>query len=79
LGKTCRPAGLLHKRQHAAGASGVREQAGLTVQRYGGNAVAHTERVLDRLPDVIARLAAGRYAGDTRPTMAVVTAQAENS
>lgn len=70
---------LLYKRQHAAGASGVRAQARVTLQGYGGNALAHTEGVLDRLPGVIARLAAGRYAGDTRPTMAVVMAQAETS
>ncbi|MFF1263583.1 MULTISPECIES: helix-turn-helix domain-containing protein [unclassified Streptomyces] len=70
---------LLYKRQHAAGASGVRAQARVTLQGYGGNALAHTEGVLDRLPDVIARLAAGRYSGDTRPTMAVVMAQAETS
>lgn len=70
---------LLYKRQHAVGASGVREQARVTLQRYGDDALARTEGVLDRLPDVIARLAAGRYAGDTRPTMAVVMAQAETS
>lgn len=70
---------LLYKRQHAAGASGVREQARVTLQRYGSNALAHTEDVLDRLPEVIARLAAGRYAGDTRATMAVVMVQAETS
>ncbi|MGW1626291.1 helix-turn-helix domain-containing protein [Streptomyces sp. NPDC002172] len=70
---------LLYKRQHAVGASGVREQARVMLQRYGGNALAYTEGALDRLPEVIARLAAGRYAGDTRPTMAVVMAQAETS
>jgi hypothetical protein len=35
--------------------------------------------VWDLLPDVIARLAAGRYAGDTRPTMTVTMSQAETS
>lgn len=70
---------LLYKRQHTVGASGFREQARATLHRYGSNALAHTERVLDHLPDVIARLADRRYAGDTRPTMTAVLSQAETS
>ncbi|MFJ9752366.1 helix-turn-helix domain-containing protein [Streptomyces chartreusis] len=70
---------LLYKRQHTVGASGFREQARATLHRYGSNALAHTERVLDHLPEVIARLADGRYAGDTRPTMTAVLSQAETS
>lgn len=70
---------LLYKRQHTVGVSGFREQARATLHRYGSNALAHTERVLDHLPDVIARLADRRYAGDTRPTMTAVLTQAETS
>ncbi|MCX5009981.1 helix-turn-helix domain-containing protein [Streptomyces sp. NBC_00555] len=65
---------LLHRQQHRAGSHGLPVlTAGLG--RYGPGALAAAEEALDHLPELIARLAAERQAGNTRPALDVLCEQ----
>ncbi|MEU4089254.1 NACHT domain-containing protein [Streptomyces aureus] len=62
----------LHKRQHAPGPGGIRDQTCASLDRYGRNAEAQAGRTLDHLHQLIAHLAAERHSGNTLPAITIV-------
>ncbi|WP_089107879.1 HEAT repeat domain-containing protein [Streptomyces hyaluromycini] len=68
---------LLHKRQHAAGSTGMQQQTQATLQRYGDEALAQAQRTLDALPDLIAYLAAERHSGNTLPAVTLLESRTQ--
>ncbi|MGW3851705.1 helix-turn-helix domain-containing protein [Streptomyces fagopyri] len=68
---------LLQKRQHALSPVGIQSQSHDEVARYGRNAQEATERVLEGLHGIVARLAAERRNGNTSPALDIVEQQPE--
>ncbi|GAA2587676.1 HEAT repeat domain-containing protein [Actinomadura fulvescens] len=60
---------LLYERLHAEGLSGVRPQTRVALERWPSKALNKAEHVLNRLPEMIAELAAERWAGNQMPAV----------
>ncbi|MFE7647486.1 helix-turn-helix domain-containing protein [Streptomyces phaeoluteigriseus] len=68
---------LLHQRQYADRPSTASFDTHAGLARYGPGALDRAEYTLDRLPELIARLAAKRHSGSTLPMITLMESQPE--